>query len=98
MGDTHFRSNVKEQTSGLKVEYTEGDFTRLKIGSNVYIITSTTISTFNNAGITAAATAAAGVSALADLGRGTVFINGSNQTPRSSYVPIVLSCFLVFGY
>ncbi len=33
MGDTHFRSNVKEQTSGLKVAYTTGSFVDCNVGT-----------------------------------------------------------------
>ena len=118
MGDTHFRSNLIEQTSGLKVEFTTGSFvdvtcgtvtntgnaviggnvtatnatlsgyaaaanvratSYLRLGTDVYILSSATVGNFTNSGISAAATAVLSVSLATAMGKGTVFINASSN-------------------
>lgn len=87
MGDTHYRSNLIEQTSGLKVEYSTGSFDTVKgntlqvgdsffrIGTDVYIVTGVPTA-FDNAGISALATSAVGVT-IANIGEGSMVLSAS---------------------
>lgn len=78
MGKTHFRSDVIEEGSRTASfsTYSAGKY---KVGSSgLYIITGNP-SAFTKAGITAAATLAAGVSAAANIPRGSLFLNASSN-------------------
>ncbi len=86
MGKTHFRSDVIQEGSRTASfdSYTGGTFaisggagSYYKLG-NLYIITGNP-SAFTKAGISAAATSAAGVAAAANIPRGSLFLNASSN-------------------
>jgi hypothetical protein len=90
MGNTHFRSDVREHGdrtasfgtyAGSKVALDGGVESYIKLGT-MYIITGNP-SAFTKAGLNAAATRALGVAGNASVPRGTLMINASSNASIS---------------
>lgn len=93
MGNTHFRSDVREHGSrtasfstiaGGTISATGGAGSYYKLGS-IYIITGAPAN-FQKAGIHAAATSAAGVALATSVPRGSLFLNASSGATASQGV------------
>jgi len=87
MGKTHYRSDVIEEGSRT-ASFSTYSGSRYKVGA-LYIITGSPTA-FTKAGINAAAVAAAGVSAISDIPRGSLFLNASSNlnATQGAYVKI----------
>lgn len=83
MGKTHYRSDVREKGS-LTASFSTFQGGRYKVGS-LYIVTGNPTA-FTKAGISAAATSAAGVSQAASIPRGSIFLNASSNINASQGV------------
>jgi hypothetical protein len=89
MGETHFRSDVKEKNSGTTVGFSKVEAgTYVKCG-NLYIISGAPTA-FTDAGVNAIATLALGATP-ADIPRGTIFMNASVNAAASTLILVKVS-------
>ena len=90
MGETHFRSDVKEKNTGGTVGFSKVEAgTYVKCG-NLYIVSGIPTTAFTNAVINAIATNALGATP-ADIPRGTLFMNGSLNAVASNILLVKVS-------